>query len=225
MHRQRMKTRALVLIAMLALGWAPFAQAQRQEVKEPATSGEPAKAKEKTLPATKQMDEASSVEKTGVPKEMARRARNQPIRRQSRWTRPLHPTRQNKRFRAGSTGPLARRNNRQGDGYVLMGRDVSHRCAGGGGTRLQRYRRYSSQHCVDSVCRWIDRSSDLLRPWTTKPATLVKERAAAAEPSLPSARAMAAAGLLGYGSQRVGDEHEHPDRPGGSTRRPCRHQP
>lgn len=67
MHRQRMKTRALVLIAMLVLGWVPFAQAQRQEVKEPATSGEPAKAKEKTLPATKQMDEASSVEKTGVP--------------------------------------------------------------------------------------------------------------------------------------------------------------
>jgi hypothetical protein len=57
-------------VLVLGLSLPTLAQVQREETKDPSVSGEASgsKAKEKApLPATKQMDKASSPEKTGVP--------------------------------------------------------------------------------------------------------------------------------------------------------------
>ncbi len=68
MNRYRLRTLIAVPMLFATLSLPAFAQMKRQDVKDhPPASGEAAKAKEKALPATKQMDDASSVEKTGIP--------------------------------------------------------------------------------------------------------------------------------------------------------------
>ena len=68
---RKLNTAAIALpVLVLSLSLPTFAQVPRGETKDPSVSGAASDSNEKEkapLPATKQMDKASSTEKTGVP--------------------------------------------------------------------------------------------------------------------------------------------------------------